>query len=332
MIAKTTLQKASNLIQSTQHPLLVCHVAPDGDAIGSLLGLSRALTFLSKQPVLACADPVPNHYQFIPGAELIEQEITAPFDLVITLDCSDLQRVGHIAETPGFSACSLLNIDHHVTNLNFGHVNIAPAEASSTAEVVLELLEYIQIAVDTDLALCLLTGILTDTRGLRTNNVTIKVVESVLRLMKTGASVPYIIKNTLDRRSTSAMRLWGMALAQLQVKDRIVWTAIPQEMRQSAHYLGNGDAGLVNYLMGAQEADVAAVFVELENSNVEVGFRANPGYDVAQVALELGGGGHTLAAGCTTEGPLETAQSHVLQLLRESIKRQSQAIDAGRNS
>ncbi len=111
MIAKTTLQKANSLIQSTQYPLLVCHVAPDGDALGSLLGLSKALTQLGKQPLLACADPVPAHYRFLAGAELIDQEVTAPFDLVITLDCSDLQRVGHIAETPGFSDCSLLNID-----------------------------------------------------------------------------------------------------------------------------------------------------------------------------------------------------------------------------
>ena len=332
MIAKTTLQKANSLIQSTQYPLLVCHVAPDGDALGSLLGLSKALTQLGRQPLLACADPVPAHYRFLVGAELIDQEVTAPFDLVITLDCSDLQRVGHIAETPGFSDCSLLNIDHHVTNLNFGQVNMAPAGASSTAEVVLDLLDYMQVSIDTDLATCLLTGILTDTRGLRTSNVSVKVVESVLRLTKTGASVPHIIQNTLDRRSTSAMRLWGMALAQLQVKDRIIWTSIPQEMRQSAHYMGNGDAGLANYLIGAQEADVAAVFVELDNSNVEVGFRADPGYDVAQVALELGGGGHTLAAGCTTEGPLEAAQNYVLHLLRESLKHQYRATDVGRNS
>jgi len=330
MITKTTLQNASGLIESAHQPLLVCHVAPDGDAIGSLLGLGKALSQLGKQPTLACADGVPAQYRFLAGTELIVQEITTPFDLVITLDCSDLQRVGHFVQIPDLSARPLLNIDHHVTNLNFGDVDLAPAEASSTAEVVLELLEYMEVPIDEDLGTCLLTGIITDTRGLRTTNVTIEVVEAVLRLMKTGASISYVVQKTLDHHSTAAMRLWGMALAQLRLRDRIIWTCISQEMQHSAHYIGNGDAGLANFLIGAQEADVAAVFVELEDNHVDVGLRANPGFDVAQVALALGGGGHALAAGCTISGPLEAAQDRVLLLLKNSMKHQRQT-NAARN-
>jgi len=332
MIAKTTLQKASDLITSAYHPLLICHVAPDGDAIGSLLALGRVLSRLGKQPILACADPVPGQYHFLAGAGRVVREVHATFDLVITLDCSDLQRVGHFVQASGFFSRPLINIDHHVTNLGYGQVNLSPVEASSTAEVVLDLLKYMEIPIDKDLATCLLTGIVTDTRGLRTNNVTVKVVESVLQLMKTGVSLPYIVQNTLDRRSMAAMRLWGMALANLELDAHIIWTCISQEMRHSAHYRGNGDAGLASYLISAQRADVAAVFVELEDRDrVEVGLRANPGFDVAQVALELGGGGHELAAGCTVAGPLRTAMERVLPLLKKSVEWQRQS-DARRNT
>jgi phosphoesterase RecJ-like protein len=330
MIPKTSLQKASDLIASSEHPLLICHVAPDGDAIGSLLGLGQALLQIGKRPLLACADPIPTQYHFLTGTEKVLRESDELFDLVITLDCSDLQRVGHFVQMPRFSVQPLLNIDHHVTNLNFGTVNIVSFEASSTAEIVLELLDYLQISVNTDLGISLLTGILTDTKGLRTSNVTVGVVEAVLRLMRTGASVPYIIHNTLDNRPTSAMKLWGLALAQLQLEDRVVWTSISQAMRETVRYTGNGDAGLANYLISAQDADAAVVFSELEDGHVEVSMRADPGFDVSQVALELGGGGHALASGCTIPSPLDAAQKQVLLLLKNSLERQRQ-INAGRN-
>jgi phosphoesterase RecJ-like protein len=324
---RQTLRQAEQLIQSAHHPLLVCHISPDGDAIGSLTGLGLALRHQGLEPILACSDPVPHRFSYIPGIETIVQDVGDPFDLVISVDSSDLKRLGHFPQMPTFGNAPLINIDHHVTNLSFGTVNLVDPRASSTAEVVLRLLEHMTIPIDAEIATCLLTGIVTDTRGFRTSNVTSQVVEAALHLMKAGASLPYITHHSLNRRPTATILLWRAALAELRIEDRVIWTKIPLAMRRAIGYSGNGDAGLVSFLVSADDADVAAVFVESEDGHIEVGLRAVPGFDVARVALQLGGGGHALAAGCTVPGPLEEAQSQVLATLRSDLARQRQTQD-----
>jgi phosphoesterase RecJ-like protein len=323
-----TLEQASELIQSADRPLLICHIAPDGDAIGSLTGLGRALQQMGLEPTMACSDPIPPRFNYIPGVETVVQDIRAAFDLFISLDCSDLRRLGRLSQMPTFGSTPLLNIDHHMTNLNFGTVNLVDPHASSTAEVVLRLLEYMAVPLDAQMATCLLTGIVTDTRGFRTSNVTVQVMEAVLRLIKAGASLPYITHHGLNLRPTVAILLWRAAMALLQIEDRVIWTSIPLTIRRATGYTGDGDAGLVSFLVSAEDADVAVVFVEREDGGIEVGLRAVPGFDVAQVALQLGGGGHALAAGCTLTGPLEDAQAQVLAALRTDLARQRHARDA----
>lgn len=319
---ESQLKRASQLIQSARCPLLVCHVAPDGDAVGSLMGLARALWQMGREPIAACSDAIPYHFDFIPGAKTIVQEINGRFDLVISLDCSDLGRLGHFPEMPNFGSYPLLNIDHHLTNLGFGDVNLVDPQASSTAEVVLRLLTYLAIPIDAKLATCLLTGIVTDTRGFRTSNVTVQVMDAALRLMKAGASLPYITQRALDRRPIVALRLWGAVLAHLQIENGVIWASIPLAMRRAVGYAGNGDAGLASFLISANDADVAAIFSEREDGRVEVGLRAVPGFDVARVALQFGGGGHVLAAGCNLPGPLEKAQAQMLTVLQTDLARQ----------
>ena len=327
----TTLKQASQLILSAHHPLLMCHVAPDGDAIGSLTGLGRALHQMGLEPTLACSDPVPSRFNYIPIVETIVQDVHDTFDLVISLDCSDLKRLGRFPHMLAFGTVPLLNIDHHLTNLNFGTVNLVDPHASSTAEVVLRLLGYMAVPLDAEMATCLLTGIVTDTRGFRTSNVTIQVMEAALQLMKAGASLPHITHHGLNRRHTVAILLWRAALALLQIEDRVIWTSIPLAMRSAVGYAGNGDAGLASFLVSADDADVAVVFVEREDGRIDVGLRAVPGFDVAQVALQLAGGGHSLAAGCTLPGPLEEAEARLLAVLRADLARQRQTQAAKRH-
>jgi phosphoesterase RecJ-like protein len=318
----TALNQASQLIQSAHQPLLICHINPDGDAVSSLTGLGLALHQIGRKPIVACSDPIPAPLHYIPGTAAIVQDVSDTFDLVIALDSSDLKRLGKFPQMPTFGNVPLLNIDHHLTNLNYGAVNLVDPQASSTAEVVLRLLEFMACPLDAEIATSLLTGIVTDTRGFRTSNVTIQVMESVLRLMKAGATLPYITHHGLNRRPTAVILLWRAALTRLQVEDCIIWTSIPLALRREVGYAGNGDAGLANFLISADDADVAAVFVESEDGRIEVGLRAVPGCDVAQVALQLGGGGHALAAGCTLPGPLEEVQAQVLTVLRADLARQ----------
>jgi phosphoesterase RecJ-like protein len=284
------------------------------------MGLGRALRQMGREPILACADPIPAKFNYIPGLEAVVRNVSDPFDLIISLDCSDVERLGRFTQMQAFKSAPLLNIDHHLTNLNFGDINLVDARASSTTEIVLQLLEYMAVPLDPELATCLLVGIVTDTRGFRTSNVTVQVMEAALRLMNAGASLPIIAQHSLDSRPTTAILLWREALSSLQIQDRIVWTTISLAMRRAAGYIGNGDAGLVSFLVSADDADVAVVFVEREDDRVEVSLRAVPGFDVAQIALQFGGGGHALAAGCSLSDPLEEVQAQVLTALQDVMR------------
>jgi phosphoesterase RecJ-like protein len=281
------------------------------------------------QPTLACSDHIPAQFDYIPGTDTIVQEVSTPFDLVVSVDCSDLERLGHFPQLPSFGSVPLVNIDHHVTNLNFGTVNLVDPDASATAEIVLRLLDALTISPGAEAATCLLAGIVSDTLGFRTGNTTVEVMEAALRLMKAGASLPYVAYHSLDRRPTAAILLWGTALAQLHVEDRLLWTGISQAMRRAAGYTGNGDAKLASLLITAEDVDAVAVFTERDDSRIEVSLRAAPGFDVTPVALHFGGGGHTLAAGCNLPAPLGEAQTQVLAALRADIARQRRLHQAG---
>lgn len=303
----------------------MCHIDPDGDAVGSLTALGLTLRQMGQQPILACADPIPAQFDYIPGAKTIVQEVSLSFDLVVSVDCSDRERLGCFPKLPAFESVPLVNIDHHITNTGFGTVNLVDPEASSTAEIVLRLLDALQVPLSAESATCLLAGIVSDTRGFRTGTTTAEVLEAALRLIRAGASLSHVARHALDRRSTSAIRLWGAALAQLHVENRLLWTSISRAMRCATGHAGNGDVKLANFLITADDADAVAVFVERDDGRIEVSLRAAPGFDVTPVALRFGGGGHTLAAGCNLPGPLEEAQARVLAALRADLARQRMA-------
>jgi phosphoesterase RecJ-like protein len=319
---KATLEKASQLICQAHQPLLVCHVAPDGDALGSLTGLAYALQQLDQAPIAACSDTIPSHLSYIPHVDTVVRSVRGPFDLIVALDCSDLRRLGDVTELPQFGQRPLINIDHHVTNVGYGDVDLVDPAASSTAEVLLRLIDHLGVPLDETLATCLLVGVVTDTRGFRTDNVTPPTMETALRLMEAGASLPSVTRRGLDTRPTVGICLWGAALSHLRSQDGVIWTSIPVDMRRGVGYQGDGDAGLASFLVSAEEADVAVVFVEQGDGRVDVGLRADPGFDVAQFALRFGGGGHALAAGFSIPGPLETAEERVLNALQVDLARQ----------
>jgi phosphoesterase RecJ-like protein len=170
-----------------------------------------------------------------------------------------------------------------------------------------------------------LTGIVTDTVGFRTSNVTTKVMDAAMRLMKAGASLSRVTHHAFNQRPLSELNLLAQGLNRLRAEDGVAWSEIYLYDRPTGETMEKGDAGLAGMLVRTREVRMAAVFIENENDQIEISFRADPGYDVAQLALSLGGGGHPAAAGCTLDGPLEVARERVLPMLRAALQKQSKS-------
>jgi phosphoesterase RecJ-like protein len=312
------VQRIGGAVLNARRMLLITHVAPDGDAIGSLLGTGWMLRGLGKDVTMACGDPVPAVYTWLPGSEEIVQQSTGSYDLVLSLDCSDRRRMGKVFAEE-MAALPLVNIDHHVTNTMFGTVNWVDPSSVATAQMALTLAQAMGWEVTPYVATCLLTGLVTDTRSFRTSNVDIAAVEAALRLMEAGASLSEIAHRALDQRPLASVRLWGQAIDRAHLQDGLLWTEVTQEMRRRWALAESDDSGLANFLSGVREADIVVVFTERDNGTVDVGMRAAPGYDVSRVALELGGGGHPQASGSTLTGDLPQIRERVLDALRESL-------------
>jgi bifunctional oligoribonuclease and PAP phosphatase NrnA len=305
-----------------------CHLNPDGDAIGSLLGLGYVLDALSsassepsaptRRVTLACQDPAPELLRFLPGIDRIVNVLPAGFqpDLVISLDASDPARLGKIFAGLAFSPTPLLVIDHHITNLHFGNINYIAPEVASTSQLIVALADALGVPLPPAAALPLLVGLVTDTLGFRTSNVTAAEMACAVRLMEAGANLADVAQRTLATQPLKFMRLWGMAFESAHLDGYVLWAEVTRAMREAAGITDDEDGGLVSQLINTAEARVAVVFNELAEGKIEVDFRSRPGYDVAAVALSLGGGGHPQAAGCNLPGPMADAEARVLPLVR----------------
>jgi phosphoesterase RecJ-like protein len=161
-----------------------------------------------------------------------------------------------------------------------------------------------------------LCGVVTDTLGFRTSNVSPRVLERAARLMRVGGPLTQIIEMALNRRPFSGLCMWSAGLATMQCEDGLIWAYLSREARARCGPVPGAETGLVNFLLSAQEAEVAALFTEREDGTVDVSMRAKPGHDISGVAMALSGGGHPAAAGCSLPGPLAEAEAKVLGLLR----------------
>ncbi len=314
-------------IDEAQDTLVICHIAPDGDAIGSLLGLGWALREKYKKHVLACADSLPPTFTYLPGIEAIVRQSQGAHDLIVTLDCSDMKRLGTACAEVLLRTVPIVNIDHHVTNSNFGTVNWVDPLSASTAEMVTELIERLNVPISPQIATCLLNGIVSDTRGFRTSNTTVQTMQTATKLMAAGAPLLQITEHLFDKRSLASMRLWARVISEAKLLDGgIIWGEISHAMRRECQASENDEGGLANFLIGVDEAKVAVILAEKENGLIDVGLRATPGLDVANVAVSLGGGGHPQAAGCTLRGSLAAVRQRVLAEMQRSLKEQLSAV------
>jgi len=308
-----------SFLRAAHRVLLITHITPDADAIGGLLALGRALRQLGKAVTVSCSDVVPPRFAYLPGYSEIVHQADGAFDLIVSLDCSDLRRVGPIYRADEWREIPFLNIDHHVTNTHFGTLNWVEPAYVATSEMVLDLCDRLGVELDADQAKCLLYGIIGDTLGLRTNNVTPALLGRVMRLMQAGAPLAEIMDQIFNRRPFSLLRAWEKALETMRLEGGVIWAVLSRQARLEVSWPDSDVQGLSNFLLSADEACLSAVLVEKDDGQVEVGMRARASYDVARVALAFGGGGHPQAAGCTMDGPLNVAVERVVAALKSQV-------------
>ena len=297
--------------------LITSHVRPDGDAVGSLIGLGLALKQAGKNVQLVLADGVPSSFKYLEGSDMVQTKIVGTFDTFITVDCADFKRTGKPFESVGQPD---INIDHHITNEKFGKLNLIEGEEVATSAILTNHLSAWGYEITKPVAAALLTGIVTDTLGFRNWNTTPDSLRQTATLMEIGVNMPDIYMRALIRRSYEATRYWGQGLSKLERKNGMVWATLTLEDRKTAGYSGNDDADLINTISAVDGFKVGMIFVEQSDNRVKVSWRAlEKGVDVSPIAKHFGGGGHAAAAGADISGSLKEIQPIVLMITREKL-------------
>jgi bifunctional oligoribonuclease and PAP phosphatase NrnA len=305
-------------LEAAHSILIASHVRPDGDAIGSLLGLGLALENAGKSIQMVLADGVSSSFRHLEGADRIKSAIEGAYDTFITVDCADFRRTGR-----PFQSLSQpdINIDHHITNERFGKLNLVEGQEVATSAILTNYLPQWGLQITKAVAAALLTGIVTDTLGFRTSNVTPEAMRQTAALMDTGADMPDLYMRGLVRRSYAAARYWGAGLSKLDRKDGMVWGTLAIEDRKAAGYTGNDDADLINIISAIDGFKVGMIFVEQPHNRVKISWRAlEPGIDVSPIATSFGGGGHAAAAGADVDGSLEQVKTMAIERTKEMLK------------
>jgi bifunctional oligoribonuclease and PAP phosphatase NrnA len=304
-------------LDKSKKVVIASHIRPDGDAIGSLLGLGLALNQAGKSVQMVLADGVPSSFKHLEGSERILKEPGGEYDTFITVDCADFKRVGKAFEN--FDPPDI-NIDHHITSEKFGKLNLVEPEEVATAAILANHLPAWGLQITKPVADALLTGIITDTLGFRTSNTNPSALRLCAMLMETGSNMPDLYMRSLVQRSFPAARYWGAGLSRLEQENGIVWGTLTLEDRKRAGYGGNDDADLINIISSIHGNKVGMIFVEQSDNHVKISWRAlEEGIDVSPIAKQFGGGGHAAAAGADIPGSLDDVQSTVLKATKEVL-------------
>lgn len=380
----TPKQQTIEQIKAAKKILLLTHVSPDGDALGSLLALYLVLKQLGKEVTAVVPDQISGALRFLPNLDEIiknfssakdfiitidtskvkvdrlgykhlpeenklnivitpqggtfeDRDIsfshgTPKFDSIIVLDSPDLERLGPLYESqsPLFYETPVINIDHHAGNDFFGKVNWVDLTATSTAEILVALVESLsreKTLLNEDVATALLTGIITDTGSFQNVNTTPKALTVAAQLVAAGGRQQEIIRHIFKTKLLSTLKLWGRILAQVKAEDdyRFVWSKITKEdFTETGAEEGETTGFIDELLKSAPDIDFALLIVERQDG-VHGSLRAvAPGVDVSQIAKMFNGGGHEAAAAFQLYGTtLVEKEAEILSKVRDFQQKRS---------
>ncbi len=298
------VERSARLVEKCRSVLIVGHQYPDGDAIGSVLAMGLMLRSAGRKVQASWAEPfeMPDKYSFLPGLETLVRpaEIEEGFDLVIALDCANGGRLEELEETA--LEHPLINIDHHPDNTRFGAANIVDPGASATAQIVFEIAEGFSLEVGADAAVCLYTGIVTDTGRFQFSNTTSDTLKVAGALIEMGVEPHDVFQNVYQSDSLAYLRLSGevMCAAVYEEDLKLIRAQVSREDLARFGVKMNETEDLIDNLRTLRGHRIAVLFKQLADGTIRVSLRSRPDTDIGAIARKLGGGGHRVAAGYTS--------------------------------
>lgn len=302
--------QALQVARDASHPLLVAHPRPDGDTLGAMLAFGHTLDAIGKTHTRFCVDQPDKQYRFLPGVEQVTSNIAHVHamkpDAVFVFDAGSLAYAGIDVLVKDLGIKKIVNIDHHATNERFGTLNIVQTSASSTAEVVHQLLHANQMTPTRAGATCLLTGLCTDTSNFSNPATTASALAVGAELLRRGAGFRDVLTHLVKNKSVPTLKLWGIALSRLlyDPETRIASTALFLDDVIAAGAQEETTEGISNFLGAVMNVPIIFVLKEGEGGMVKGSLRTVGNDDVSLIAKQYGGGGHKKAAGFATKGTI----------------------------
>jgi phosphoesterase RecJ-like protein len=307
--------------------LLACHVNPDGDALGSMLGFALGLRRFAPSWVIEATFPgpmiVPAPFDQLPGAQLLVPAgaVTLP-DAMLVFDAASIERLGDLAGILTSTPVGIV-LDHHASNAGFGAINLIDPSAAATSVVAEGLLSRLGVGLDPQIAECLYVALATDTGSFKHGSTTPAVHDFAARLIATGIPVGDISRRLFDTRSYGAVRLFGVALARTALEPAgglgLAWTYVTLEDLAEFGQPAGAVEALIDSVRCVAEADLACVVKPVGPGEWSVSLRSKGAVDVSRLAVGLGGGGHRFAAGFSASGTVESVMASIRAALAERV-------------
>lgn len=316
------LDDIADAIHERDNIYIASHIQPDGDNIGSILAMGLALLELNKNVFVLKSDIIPSDYLFLPGIEIIKEykEIT-DLDLFIILDCSDIDRLG-INKNLINKANFVINIDHHVTNTNFGDLNFVDSKAAATGELVFRIIEKLNIKFTKEIATNLYTAISTDTGSFKYESVTDKTHEIIAKLLRCGIDHSYINNKLYHSRSLERTNLLIESFLTLNTlaDNKAAIVKVTQKMLNRTKTKMEDTEGIISFVRDIDSVEVACLLKEIDDKETKVSLRSKSYIDVAKICEPFNGGGHIRAAGCTIYEDIGTSEKLISNILTEVFR------------
>lgn len=315
-------EQVIDAINKTSKVIVTSHVNPDGDNIGAALALCLALKKLGKEAVFVLDDNVPEVYRFLEGAKDVQKPASFQhqgFDMVISVDCGDLDRLGSVKEL--IADKKLINIDHHISNTRFGSINLVEETAAATAEIIYRLIKSMGIFIDKEIARCIYTGIVTDTGQFQYSNTTEETHVIAAELIIAGVNPADLFNKIYQNNPKEKVLLIKEALKSLEFHfdDKVSIISMSKAQLDSITEDELDTEGVVNLARDIATVEVAVFLKEKLSNVIRVSLRSKNKVDVCAIAQAFGGGGHTRASGCTIEGTMEQAKERILSAIQNEI-------------